>query len=87
MRNSNRKEGNLMAVMCPYFPEVQVGYTCDKGADLRNGQDCTEKGMRTCPSVEWTCEGCGKKETCEFAFDFYCTDGECLADEEIDEGN
>jgi len=70
---------------CPYYPEVQVDLTCAMGMDLRNvvlGKvDCTLEGMRFCPVVDWTCNDCPEEEkkTCEFAYDPYCTDGECLA--------
>jgi hypothetical protein len=70
-------------VMCPYYPEVQIDLICEKGVDLRNVTlgtiDCTEEGMKKCPAMDWTCTDCGEKDICQFAFDLYCTDGECLA--------
>ena len=65
---------------CPFLPEAQAGYTCDKGCDLREPRDCTLNGMCHCPGVEWTCKGCHSETTCKFAYDPYNTDGDCLAD-------
>lgn len=66
--------------LCPFFPEVQIGYTCDKGCDLREPRDCTADGMKNCPAVDWACKECPSNKTCEFAFDLYNLDGDCLMD-------
>jgi len=29
--------------------------------------------------IKYTCFNCTDKETCEYAFDDFCTDGDCLA--------
>lgn len=32
------------------------------------------------PPSEFTCDGCGARYTCEYVFDWYNTDGDCLAE-------
>lgn len=64
--------------LCPFYPEAQVGYTCNKGSEIR-GKNCTIESMLECLAIEWTCTDCGDKNTCNLAFDPYNTDGDCLA--------
>lgn len=63
--------------MCPFLPEAQAGYTCDKGCDLREPRNCTLDGMLKCDAIEWTCDEC-RPEECELAYDPYNIDGACL---------
>ena len=69
-------------IICPFMPDAQAGYTCNKGCDLREPRDCTLNGMRECPAIEWTCDNCdlNKRSGCPVAYDPYNTDGDCLLD-------
>jgi hypothetical protein len=51
-----------------------------------NEFDCPNKN-KVCPNVrifnkeekDFTCNNCSDKEWCEYAYDSYCTGGDCLA--------
>ncbi len=46
--------------------EIEVG-SRERMKEIMKGQNCT-------------CEGCPSEETCEWAYDPYNTDGDCLAE-------
>ena len=43
-------------------------------------QDKLEDREKDIHRSDFTCEGCHDSETCVYAFDLYCTNGDCLAE-------
>ena len=49
------------------IPNPELGGMCDGWEEIQIDKN-------------YTCAGCAFQEVCEYAFDDYCVDGECLAD-------
>lgn len=61
------------------FPDISPPRTEEQLVQLEatRSKDYKRRFKRT---PNFTCSDCGAKATCCFAFDFYNTDGDCLAE-------
>jgi len=56
--------------------QLQALPSCKRTAELDRGMERLLK--ETCPN--YTCRSCGLADSCEYAFEYYNTDGDCLAE-------
>lgn len=76
----NRRDTSLDDIEERTVDEVDIIARDDAElAQLR--QDCCDAEGWDADEIEFTCDGCSEAPVCEFAFDPYNADGDCLAED------
>lgn len=58
-------------------PKVDEFFCCQ--SDCENLlKECNAESCEYGQIIKYTCNDCDDKDNCEYAFDDYCTDGDCL---------